>query len=169
MSTGFDRDYTSAIFGAFGDTFKKVALLVTVPVFGHFIGFNCHQAPDLVAAVRTSGLKGVDLLNQSFDLAMMPLYWAGTMLLGLTHLSSLVYVPLFAFAVLTLWLADDEYWRGAAIILLIQPPHSWYVLCREDRGMSPGDFALSAVIIGTYEIAAIAAVIWYWRQRNSAE
>jgi hypothetical protein len=99
----------------------------------------------------------------------MPLQWLWTVAVGLNHLPSLLYLAVLAYGILKLWISDEEYWRGAAILLIAQPLDSWYVLCMEDRGMSRGDFASSAAIIGLYAITAIGVAIWYARQREAVE
>ena len=170
MSDGFYSDYTGAIFSGFGDGIKKILLLVSVPVFGHFVGFNCCRAPDVLSSLWAGGLAGLSsfsFVDEGEFLALMPLFWLGTLLLNLTHLPTVLYPLLLLYAWLKIWIADEEWWRGAAIILIAQPLDTWYLLCAEDHGMSRGAFALSAVIIGTYEAAAIGATIWYWRQRES--
>jgi hypothetical protein len=172
MSNTFHDDYPSAIFGAFGDTAKKVALFVLAPTFGHFVGHNCHEAPALITAVQTSGLAGLSSLNlfdSGVNLALMPLHWLWTLVVGFNHLPSLLYLPVLAYGCLKLWLSDEEYWRGAAVLLIAQPLDSWYVLSMEDGGMSRGDFALSAGIVGIYEITAIGVAIWYAWQREAIE
>ena len=78
-----------------------------------------------------------------------------------------LYPLLLLYAWLKIWVAEEEWWRGVAIILIAQPLVSWYLMCAEDNGMSRGEFAFSAVIIGTYEAAAISTVIWWARQRES--
>ena len=172
MSSALHDDYPSAIFGAFSDTAKKVALLVLAPAFGHFIGHNCHEAPALIAAVRSGGLAGlssINLFDSGTNFALMPLQWLWTVAVGLNHLPSLLYLAVLAYGILKLWISDEEYWRGAAILLIAQPLDSWYVLCMEDRGMSRGDFASSAAIIGLYEITAIGVAIWFAWQREAVE
>jgi hypothetical protein len=172
MSSTFHDDYLSAIFGAFGDTVKKVALLALAPSFGHFVGRNCHEAPAFIASVRSGGLAGLSSINffdSSVNLALMPLHWLWTVIVGLNHLPSLLYLGVLAYGILKIWISDEEYWRGAAILLIAQPLHSWYVLCLEDRGMSRGDFASSAAIIGLYEIMAVGVAIWYAWQRDVVE
>ena len=172
MSSGFHGDYTSAIFSGLGDGIKKIALLVSVPVFGHFIGVNCAQAPQVIADLRAGGLSGLSassLLAGGEMLVVMPLFWIGILFMSLTHLPTLLYPLVLLYAWLKLWIADEEWWRWVAVILIAQPLDTWYVICAEDRGMSRGDFAISAVVIGLYEAAAISAAIWYARQRESAE
>ena len=172
MSSTFHDDYPSAIFGAFGDTAKKVALFVLAPSFGHFVGHNCHEAPALITAVQTGGLAGLSSLNlfdSGVNLALMPLQWLWTLVVGLNHLPSLLYLPILAYGFLKLWLSDEEYWRGAAVLLIAQPLDSWYVLSMEDRGLNGGDFALSGAIIAIYEVAAIGVAVWYARQRDAIE
>lgn len=172
MSSGFHSDYTGAIFSAVGDSIKKIALLLTVPVFGHFVGFNCYEAPKVIADLRAGGLSGLSLSSFSSGgeaLAVMPLFWFGIILMSFTHLPTLLYLPVLLYAWVKLWVAEDEWWRGAAIILIGQPLDSWYVLCAEDQGMSRGDFALSAVVVAMYEAAAIGAAMWYARQLESVE
>jgi hypothetical protein len=171
MSDGFYSDYTGAIFSGLGDTIKKAFLLFSISVFGHFVGFNCYEAPDLIARLWAGGLAGLSTFNfwsTSVDLALVPLFWVGTVFLSLTHLPTFLYPFLLLYAWLKIWLAD-EWWYCIAIILIAQPLDSWYLSCVEDHGMSRGAFALSGVFIGTYEIAAISAVIWYARQRESVE
>ena len=170
MSTGFHGDYTSAMFSAVGDSIKKVALLLTVPVLGQFVGYNCYDAPRVIAQLQAGGLSGLSassFLSGGESLAMMPLYWLGALMLSLTHLPTLLYFPVLLYAWVKLWVAEDEWWRPAAFILIVQPLDTWYVMCAEDRGMSRGDFALTAVLLGLYEIAAIGAAMWYARQRES--
>ena len=42
-------------------------------------------------------------------------------------------------------------------------------MCAENHGMNNDAFTFSTIILGTYEIAMIAAVIWYAQQRKSVE
>ena len=170
MSTGFQGDYASAVFGAVGDSVKKVTLLVSVPVLGQFVGYNCHDAPRVIAQVQAGGLAGLSaasFLSGGESFAMMPFYWIGVLLLSLTHLPTLLYPAVLLCVWAKLWLAEDEWWRPAAVILIIQPLDTWYVMCAESHGMSHGDFAFSGVILALYETAAISAAIWYARQRES--
>ena len=172
MSRTFHDDYSSAIFGAFGDTAKKVGLLVLAPIFGHFVGSNCHEAPAFIAAVRVGGLAGlssINLFDSGAKLALIPLHWLWTLAISLNHLPSLFFLVILVYGFLKIWTSDEEYWRGAAILLIAQPLYSWYVLCMEDRGMSHGDFTSSAAIIGLYEITAIGAAICYGWQREAIE
>jgi hypothetical protein len=172
MSSTFHDDYSNAIFGAFGDTAKKVALLVLAPTVGHFVGNNCHEAPALITAVRSGGLAGlssINLFDSGANLALIPLHWLWTLVISLNHLPSLFFLAILAYGFLKIWISDEEYWRGAAIVLIAQPLYSWYVLCVEDRSMSHGDFTSSAAIIGLYEITAIGAAIWYAWQREAIE
>ena len=172
MSDGFYSDYTSAIFSGFGDAIKKVVLLVSVPTFGHFVGFNCYEAPDVVAKLSAGGLAGLSSFSfvaEGEFLALMPLFWLGTMFLCLVHLPTLLYPLLLLYAWLKIWVAEEEWWRSVAILLVAQPLVSWYLMCAEDHGMSRGAFAFSTVVLGTYEIAVIAALIWYARQREPVE
>ena len=170
MSTGFHGDYQSAIFSAVGDSIKKVVLLLSVPVLGQFVGYNCYDAPRVIAQLQAGGLAGLSassFLSGGVSFAMMPFYWIGALMLSLTHLPTLLYLPVLLYAWVKLWVAEDEWWRPAAFILIAQPLDTWYVMCADDRLMSRGDFALSAVILGVYEAAAIGAAMWYARQRES--
>ncbi len=172
MSSGFYGDYTSAISEGLVDGVKKLALVFSVPVFGNFIGMNCAQAPQVIADLRAGGFAGLSVssfLGHGETFAMMPLFWIGVIFMSLTHLPTLLYPLVLLYAWLKLWLADDEWWRWAALLLIIQPVDTWYVICAEDRGMSRGDFALSAVILSVYEAAVIGAAIWYARQREAFE
>ena len=170
MSTGFQGDYTSAVFSAMGDSVKKVALLVSVPVLGQFVGYNCYDAPRVISNLQAGGPAGLSVssfLSGGESFAMMPLYWLGALMMSLTHLPTLLYPAVLLCVWGKLWVAEDEWWRSAAVILIIQPLDTWYVMCAENHGMSRGDFALSAVILVLYEIAAIGAAMWYARQRES--
>lgn len=172
MSDGFYNDYVGAIFSGVGDTIKKSLVLLSVPVFGHFVGYNCYDAPDVVAKLWAGGLAGlsnINLASSGVELLLMPLFWLGTMFLCVTHLPTLLYPFLLFYGWLKIWVADEEWWRGVAILLVAQPLASWYVLCVEDRSMSRGAFVLSAAIIGFYEIMAVGVVIWYSRQRGAVE
>ena len=171
MSSGVHIDYASAVFSAVGDNIKKIALLVSVPVVGLFVGYNCYEAPGVIANLGAGGLSGLSLssFTGGASFASMLGYWIVSLMLSFTHLPTLLYPLVLLYAWAKLWLAEEEWWRAAAFILIVQPLDSWYVMCAEDNGMSRGDFAISAVVIGLYEAAAIGAAIWYARQRESAE
>ena len=171
MSSGVHIDYASAVFSAVGDTIKKIALLVTVPVVGQFVGYNCYEAPGVMANLGAGGLSGLSLssFTGGASFASMLGYWIVSLMLSFTHLPTLLYPLVLLYAWAKLWLAEEEWWRAAAFILIVQPLDSWYVMCAEDNGMSRGDFAISAVVIGLYEAAAIGAAIWYARQLEAVD
>ena len=166
MSDGF---YSSAIIGGIGDAIRKTVLLFSVPIFGHFVGVNCYEAPGLLATLWGGGIAGLSSFSfwsSSVDLALTPFAWLGTVFLSFSRLETFLYPFLLLYAWLKIWIAD-EWWRGFAILLIAQPLDSWYLACVQDRGMGRGAFLTSGVFIGTYEIAAIAALIWFARQRGS--
>ena len=175
MSSGFYGDYTSAIFGGITDSIKKLALVFGVPVFGSYIGMNCVHAPTVIANLRAGGFAGLStvtvstLLGGGEPFAVTPLYWVAAVFMSFTHFPTFLYPLVLVYAWLKLWLSDDEWWRWAAFILIIQPIDTWYLFAMSDSGMSRGDFALSAVILGMYEAALIGASIWYSRQREAFE
>ncbi len=171
MSDGFYNDYTGAIFGGIADTFKKTVLLFSVPIFGHFVGVNCYEAPGLLTNLWAGGIAGLSSFSfwsSGVDLAMVPFTWVGTVMLSLTHIETFLYPLVLLYAWLKIWVAED-WWRGFSIILVAQPLDSWYLSCVLDNGMSRGAFAASGVFIGTYEIAVIAALVWFARQREPIE
>jgi hypothetical protein len=169
MSGGF---YSEAIFSGLSDTVKKALTLLSVPVFGHFVGYNCYEAPDLIAKVWAGGLAGLSsmsFVSSGIELVLMPFFWFGTVLLCFTHLVTLPYPFVLLYGWLKIWVGEEEWWRGVALLLIAQPLASWYVMCAGVSNLDGGDFAVSAVLIGIYEIMAIGVAIWYARQRDAIE
>ena len=92
--------------------------------------------------------------------------WFWTLLSGRAHPLGLLYLFLLATAFLIVRLSEDHFIHGFAIGLLAQPIHTVLVQFSDSGTLTGFDFAVTVVVLVTYEVVLGGLYWWYWRQRE---
>ena len=161
MSDGLEEfDQTHAVFAAMSSFWWRVLLFFALCMFGHFVGENCAGAAQLARDVWSSG-PGALFANDHLNPFLVPLSWMWTLLAGCEHPAGLLQLVALATAFLFVWLSEDRFIHGFAIVLLTQPLHTLLVTGTHH---GRGDFIIGLIVLAFYEIFTGFAYWWCLRQ-----
>ena len=155
-----ELDQTHAIFAAMSSFWWRILLFFAFCVFGHYVGVNCASAGELIRDVWSSGPSAL-FSHGDFNPVFAPLHWMWTLLTGCEHPVGVLQLFALGVAILFIWLSEDRFIHGFAIVLITQPLHS-FLVTGWDNGRS--DFIIGLIVVGFYEAFAGFAYWWCLRQ-----
>lgn len=160
MSHPSQLDYTSAIFDGLTSIWRRLFIFIGLGLLAHFVGGNIYRTPDFVAAVQSRGMAGLQDLR-AFDMAWLPLQWAGAIFTSFTSPLTIAYPFLFAAAIVAAFRNDEVPFWVVALLILVQPLDTFLVSLISDP-LDGDALAMAALAMAAYLVLAGAGV-WAWR------
>ena len=157
-----EMDSTSAIFEALGSFWWRLAAFFFCVWLGHYVGGNAFSAGEFFRDIWQNG-PGVILQQEQLNPVLVPLGWLWTLLSGCSHPAGLLQLLVIAVAFLIVRLSEDRFHLAFAILLLIQPIHTFLVLAH-DHDIAGFDLGVGVVILTTWEAGIVGLYWWFWQQ-----
>jgi hypothetical protein len=152
-------DPTDAIVSAFTDIWKRCGAFLAVTAGAAFLGWNIHNAPNVIANFGTLGFGAIRQVYESID----PSLAAGWFMMMAHSLFILWTLP---FALLYLWLLaklfrDGDLFQILVLLAVAHPIHTFIYLQRVDPINGP-QLAGAIGMLLFAEIVTMGLIIW-WR------
>ncbi|HET6409339.1 MAG TPA: hypothetical protein VFG14_15740 [Chthoniobacteraceae bacterium] len=152
-------DPMDALVGGVTDSVKRLLAFVVVTAGAAILGYNVHEIPTHLSALRTGGFSSVLAALQQFD-ASAPIAWMVMMLHSLIIWYLFPMVLLYFALLVWLWKGEDMF-NILLGLALLQPLHTFLYMQRSSP-LVAGDLALAIGALVIAEVSLAALILW-WR------